>query len=212
MISVLLADDQEMVRVGLKTIIDAEDDLEVVGVATDGREAIDMARELRPDVCALDIRMPNLSGLDATRELCSETDGPAVVIVTTFDNDDYLYEAIDAGAMGFVLKDAPGPILTEAIRQAADGQSIMSPGPTKRLIASYMSSGSRHVVDHDLSEREIAILGRICNGDSNQEISDDLHLSLSTVKGHITKLLQKTGRTNRVGLVIWASRHTEIEL
>jgi len=212
MISVVLADDQEMVRIGLRAIVDAEPDLEVVGVASDGRELLQMARTLSPDVCAIDIRMPHVSGIEATIALNAMPDPPAVVIVTTFDEDDLLHEALKAGATGFVLKDAPGPVLVDAIRRAAAGESVMSSGPTKRLIAGYMSADRRQIIDLDLSDREVDVLLALCDGQSNREIGEKLHISVSTVKGHVTRLLEKTRCTNRVGLVIWAMRHTDIEL
>jgi len=201
-----------MVRIGLRAIVDAESDLEVVGVASDGRELLEMVRTLSPDVCAIDIRMPHVSGIEATIAINAMPDPPAVVIVTTFDEDDLLHEALQAGATGFVLKDAPSTVLVDAIRGAANGESVMSSGPTKRLIAGYTSSNRRQIVEHDLSDREVDVLLAICEGQSNREIGEGLHLSVSTVKGHVTHLLEKTGCSNRVGLVIWAMRHTNIEL
>lgn len=207
-IRVLIADDQEMVRTGLRQMIDADPRMEVVAEAADGREALDLIRRHRPDVCTLDVRMPKMSGLEVTRALLTENERPAVVIVTTYDLEEYLFEALDAQASGFVLKDAASAVVIESIVAAASGDALISPSLTRRLVMTYLQ---RPVGRDDrlpvLTGREDDVLASVCEGLTNDEIAVRLHISISTVKGHIASLLAKTESSNRVKLVIWAFRH-----
>lgn len=208
-IRVVLADDQEIVRTGLRMILDAQPDIEVVGEAGDGREAVRLARELRPDVCLFDIRMPAVSGLEATRALAGpDVDDPlAVVVITTFDLDEYVHGALKAGARGFLLKDAGPDLLVQAIRAAADGEALIAPSVTVRLLAAFARSGNdarpaRPV--EPLTPREEEVLLAVARGLTNGEIGDALHISLSTVKSHLAALMAKLGVRNRVEIALWA--------
>ena len=208
-IRVLVADDQEIVRTGLAMILEAQPDIEVVGEAADGREAVALARRLRPDVCLLDVRMPELDGIEATRQLAGpEVDDPlAVVVITTFDLDDYVYGALKAGARGFLLKDAGPALLTQAIHAAAEGDVLIAPSVTARLLAAFAGTGARQPPAQPrepLTTREEEILIPVAQGWTNHEIADDLHLSISTVKTHLASLMRKLNARNRVELAIWA--------
>jgi DNA-binding NarL/FixJ family response regulator len=208
-IRVLVADDQELVRTGLRLILGTLDGIEVVGEAADGQEAVRLGRELRPDVCLMDIRMPLLDGVEATRQLAGPgvADPVAVVIITTFDLDEYVYGALRAGAKGFLLKDAGPELLGEAIRAAARGDSLISPSITRRLLATFAgargSVAPRQPID-PLTDREEEVLLTIARGCTNAEIADQLHISLSTVKTHIGSLMAKLGARNRVEVAMWA--------
>ena len=181
--TVLIADDQDLVRTGLQSILEAQPGIEVVGAAADGREAVALARELRPDVCLFDIQMPGMDGLEATRQLAgAEAEDPmAVVIITTFDLDEYVYGALKAGARGFLLKDAGPDMLVQAIEAAASGDALIAPSVTARLLSAFADA------EH-----------------SNAEVAEALYISLSTVKSHVSKLMAKLGARNRVELAIWA--------
>jgi DNA-binding NarL/FixJ family response regulator len=208
-IRVLVADDQEIVRTGLAMILEAQPDIEVVGEAADGREAVALARRLRPDVCLLDVRMPELDGIEATRQLAGpEVDEPlAVVVITTFDLDDYVYGALKAGARGFLLKDAGPALLTQAIHAAADGDVLIAPSVTARLLAAFAGTGPKQPPAQPrepLTTREEEILIPVAQGWTNHEIANDLHLSISTVKTHLASLMRKLNARNRVELAIWA--------
>ncbi len=209
-IDVVIADDQEMVRTGLKQMIDADPDLRVIGVANDGNEAIDLVRRLEPDVCTLDIRMPGLTGLEVTEALAGDDDPPAIVIVTTYDVEEYLFRALQAGASGFVLKDASAAVLTGAIHAAATGETLISPRLTHRLIETYLERPRQSTAMELFTPREQEVLEAVCSGLTNDEIARNHQMSLSTAKGHIRTLMQKTGVDNRVKLVIWAYQHTTI--
>ena len=209
-IDVLIADDQEMVRTGLQQMIDADPNLRVVGVARDGREALELARQLRPAVCTLDVRMPHLTGLQVTEVLAADPEPPAIVIVTTYDLEEYLFKALQAGASGFVLKDASAAVLTGAIHAAATGETLISPRLTNRLIDTYLERPRTSTALDQFTPREQEVLGAVCNGLTNDEIARNLDMSLSTAKGHVRTLMQKTGADNRVKLVIWAYQHTTI--
>ncbi len=207
-VRLLIADDQDMVRVGLATILDAEPSIEVVGQARDGREAVELVRKLRPDVCVFDIRMPVLDGIEATRQVAGpEVDDPVpVIVLTTFDQDEYVYDALRAGARGFLLKDADPDLLARAVRSAAAGDALIAPAVTARLLATFASSRVGSVAEplDPLTPREKAVLDLAATGRTNSEIAEDLHLSMSTVKTHIGALMTKLSARNRVELVIWA--------
>ena len=208
-IRVLVADDQEMVRTGLAMILGAQPDIEVVGQAADGRTAVDLARELRPDVCLFDIRMPEMDGIEATRQLAGpDVEDPiAVVVITTFDLDDYVHGALKAGARGFLLKDAGPELLIQAIHAAADGDALIAPNVTVRLLAAFSDSGTGRAPGQPvvpLTEREEDVLVTVARGLTNSEIAQELHISLSTVKTHLTALMNKLGARNRVELAMWA--------
>jgi DNA-binding NarL/FixJ family response regulator len=208
-IRVLVADDQDLVRTGLRLILETLDGIEVVGEARDGQEAVDMARELRPDVCLLDIRMPVLDGVEATRQLAGPgvADPMAVVVITTFDLDEYVHGALRAGATGFLLKDAGPELLGEAVRAASRGDSLISPSITRRMLATFAGSDRAappaQPIDR-LTDREEEVLLTIARGRTNSEIAAELHISLSTVKTHIASLMAKLGARNRVEVAMWA--------
>jgi DNA-binding NarL/FixJ family response regulator len=208
-IRVLVADDQDLVRTGLKMILDAQPDIDVVGEAADGRHAVVLARQLRPDVCLFDIRMPALDGIEATRQLAGpDIDDPlAIVILTTFDLDEYVHGALKAGARGFLLKDAGPELLIQAIRAAADGDALIAPSVTVRLLAtfSHARGGTPSAQPiAPLTEREEQVLVTVARGRTNAEIADELHISLSTVKAHLASLMAKLSARNRVELAMWA--------
>jgi len=208
-IRVLIADDQEIVRAGLAMLLDAQPDIQVVGQAADGLHAVALARELRPDVCLFDIRMPHLDGIEATRQLAGpDVDDPLVVVViTTFDLDEYVYGALKAGARGFLLKDAGPALLTQAIHAAALGDALIAPSVTARLLASFARTDPGEPPQspiEPLTNREEAVLDSVARGRTNSEIADDLHISISTVKTHLASLIRKLDARNRVELAMWA--------
>jgi DNA-binding NarL/FixJ family response regulator len=206
-IRVLVADDQELVRQGIETILAAQPDLEVVGGAADGDEAVAMATELRPDVVLMDIRMPGTDGLEATRRLMARPElSTKVVMLTTFDADEYVAEALGVGASGFLLKDVPRRRLIEAVRAVHEGETLLAPAITVRLVQAHLTA-KRPNPDHTrlverLTGREREVLAAVCTGATNSEIAGRLHLSESTVKTHVGQLLAKTGSRDRVQLVI----------
>lgn len=207
-IRVLIADDQDMVRTGFRMILDATDGIEVIGEADNGRDAVTKALHLRPDVCLFDIRMPELDGIEATREIAGSgvAEPLRVVIITTFDTDEYLHDALTAGATGFLLKNAGPQLLVEAVRAAADGESLISPTVTTRLLAEMGPNERRRATEpvEALTDRELEVLDSVAEGLTNAEIAETLHISLSTVKAHIASLMTKLDARNRVELVIWA--------
>ncbi len=207
-VRVLIADDQELVRAGLRVILEAGSDIEVVAEASDGAQAVAAARELRPDVCLLDIRMPVMDGLQATRALAGPdvADPIPVVVVTTFDLDEYVYEALRAGARGFLLKNAGPALLAEAVHAAARGDALIDPGVTVRLITAFAGSAPTDSArpSSPLTDREEQVLAGVARGLGNTEIGRELHLSLSTVKTHLGSIMAKLGARNRVELAIWA--------
>jgi DNA-binding NarL/FixJ family response regulator len=207
-VRVLVADDHELVRTGLRMILDTQPDIEVVAEAADGREAVNLARELRPDVCLFDVRMPELDGIEATRLLAApDVDDPmAIVVITTFDLDEYVHGALKAGARGFLLKDAGPQLLVQAIHAAANGDALIAPSVTARLLAAF--SGSRPDAppaqpSEPLTAREEEVLARVASGRTNSEIADELFISLSTTKTHLASLMSKLGARNRVELAMW---------
>ncbi|MFI6601457.1 response regulator [Nonomuraea sp. NPDC050536] len=208
-IRVIVADDQEIVRTGLAMILDAQPDIEVIGAAADGRRAVELARRLRPDVCLFDIRMPGVDGIEATRSLAGPAvDDPlAVVVITTFDLDEYVYAALRAGARGFLLKNAGADLLSQAVHAAANGEALIAPSITARLLGAFARTGPASPPVHPvetLTYREEQILATVARGRTNSEIARDLHISLSTVKSHIASLMAKLGARNRVEIAMWA--------
>jgi DNA-binding NarL/FixJ family response regulator len=207
-IRILLADDERLVRAGFRMILKAEHDLEVVGEAADGLEAVEGATKLRPDVVLMDIRMPTLDGLQATRRILAGPDlRPRVIVLTTFDLDEYVYEALRVGASGFLLKDAPEDQLVAAIRVAADGGSIFAPSVTRRLIEEFARRSSRREAPPGLAEltpRELEVLRLIVGGLSNHEIAAKLVVSEHTAKTHVAHILQKLNLRDRVQAVVLA--------
>jgi DNA-binding NarL/FixJ family response regulator len=208
-IRVLIADDQDLVRTGLSMILQAQPDIEVVGEAVDGAEAIAKARQLKPDVCLFDIRMPGVDGLEATRQLAGPdvTDPMAIVIITTFDLDEYVHTALKVGARGFLLKDAGPELLVQAIRAAAEGDALIAPNITVRLLETFARSSDTTPPPQPrfpLTDREEEVLVTVAGGLTNTEIAAELHISLSTVKAHLSSLMTKLGARNRVELAIYA--------
>ncbi|RCG17493.1 DNA-binding response regulator [Streptomyces reniochalinae] len=236
-IRVLIADDQEMVRAAFRMILDSQPDLEVVAEAADGASAVEQARSLRPDVCLLDIRMPGLDGLDATRLLAGPgvEDPLKVLIATTFDLDEYVYRALRDGACGFLLKDGAPGLLTEAVRAAAAGNAMISPSVTVRLLArmatggdtdpaAHRTPGTHHDTDrarcrprpssggpaapHEpLTQRELEVTRLVARGRTNEELAAELYVSLSTVKTHLGNVQRKLAARNRVEIAAWAWEH-----
>ncbi|WP_125775891.1 response regulator [Antribacter gilvus] len=217
-VTVLVADDQEIVRTGLAMILDAQEGIEVVAQAADGLAAVELARRLRPDVCLLDVRMPGLDGLEATRRLAGPdvVDPLAVVVITTFDLDEYVYAALRAGARGFLLKDAGAALLAQAVHAAAVGDALIAPSVTSRLLRAFADGGTRGTAQHrrphhqleqpfePLTEREEQVLLAVARGRTNTEIAQELYITLSTVKSHVARLMMKLGVRNRVEVALWA--------
>jgi DNA-binding NarL/FixJ family response regulator len=206
-IGVLIADDQALVRAGFRMILEAQPDFVVVGEATNGAEAVDHVRTQRPDVVLMDIRMPSMDGLEATRRLMREPRPPRVVILTTFDLDEFVFDALQAGASGFLLKDTPPEQLAAGIRTVAAGESLLAPSVTTRLVESFVRTNARAPRPPELDEltpRELEILGLIARGLSNAEIADQLVVSTTTVKTHVARVLAKLGLRDRVQAVVLA--------
>jgi DNA-binding NarL/FixJ family response regulator len=214
MIRVLIADDQALVRGGFRLILETQDDIEVAGEADDGREALRLARELEPDVVLMDIRMPNVDGIEATRRLAAEPHPPRILVLTTFDADEYVYEAMRAGASGFLLKTTPPEHLAGAIRAVAGGDTLLAPTITRRLVEQFVRRppGRRPPELDSLTARELEVLGHVARGLSNRELAAELVVSDATVKTHITHLLTKLNARDRVQLVILAYEAGLVEI
>jgi DNA-binding NarL/FixJ family response regulator len=216
-IRVLIADDQDMVRTGFRFFLDAQPDITVVAEAADGETAVRLAREVRPDVCLLDIRMPKLDGLEATRLLAGPdvADPLRVVVVTTFDLDEYVYGALRGGACGFLLKDSGPTLLAEAVRAAAAGDSLVSPSVTVRLLRHVTAEPAPEPVvaarparaTEPLTDRELDVVRLVALGRTNAEIAAELYVSLSTVKTHLSSVQIKLAARNRVEIAAWAWQH-----
>ena len=209
MIRVLIVDDQALVRDGFRMILEAEPDVEVVGEASDGIQALERCRELAPDIVLMDIRMPRLDGLEAARRLLArQGEQPRVIMLTTFDQDEYIYDALRAGASGFLLKDIPRAQLLHAVRTVAEGEEMLAPAITRRLIERFIDQPPRDaglpVELTELSERELEVLRLLARGLSNAEIAAELVVSGSTVKTHVAHVLQKLRLRDRVQAVIVA--------
>jgi DNA-binding NarL/FixJ family response regulator len=210
-IRVLVVDDQVLVRAGFRMILEAEADLDVVGEAGDGIEAIDAVRRLHPDVVLMDVRMPRMDGVEATARIagCEAPEPvPRVIILTTFDLDDYVYAALRNGASGFLLKDTPPEMLVDAIRVVADGDALLAPSITRRLIEDFARRPATGVEDfpglRDLTERELDVLRLMARGRSNAEIADELIVGETTVKTHVGRILMKLDARDRVQAVVAA--------
>lgn len=206
-IRVVIVDDDALVRSALALMLGGQADLEVVGEAPDGRAGIDLIEEVRPDVVLMDIRMPVLDGLEATRTLHARSDPPRVIVLTTFDGDDYVVGAIAAGADGFLLKDTPPPDIVDAVRRVADGEAMLSPAATQTLIRRIReddgsdASPRRAAAEARLAAltpRELEVAVALSHGRSNAEIAEELYLSVPTIKAHVTRVLDKLGAANRV--------------
>jgi len=205
----MVADDQDLVRTGLRMILQAQPGIEVVAEATNGREAVALARQHRPDVCLMDIRMPEMDGIEATRQLAGPdvADPLAIVVITTFDLDEYVHGALKAGARGFLLKDAGPALLMQAIHAAANGDALIAPSITARLLATFSASVTRKPPAppvEALTAREEEVLLTVARGRTNAEIADELYMSLSTVKTHLGSVMSKIGARNRVEVAMWA--------
>ena len=208
-IRVLLVDDQALIRAGFRMILDAEDDMDVVGECADGTQAVDSVRRLKPDVVLMDIRMPEMDGIEATRLIAGGGDGvPRVLMLTTFDLDEYVYDALRAGASGFLLKDVPAEQLVDGIRVIAQGDALLAPSVTKRLIHEFSRGGasqrSAPASLEELTPRELEVFKLIARGMSNAEIAAELVVSETTVKTHVARVLMKLGVRDRVQAVVLA--------
>ena len=207
MIRVLIADDQELVRTGFRVILEAEGDIEVVAEAQDGHEAIRQSALAKPDVILMDIRMPELDGLAATEEILRQQDPPTIVVLTTFDQNEYIYRALRAGAAGFLLKDAPSSRLVAAVRAAATGDSLIEPSITRRLVERFAEPVAVPGVPRrltQLTERELEVLRALARGLSNAEIAAEMVVAETTVKTHVARILTKLGVRDRVQAVVAA--------
>ncbi|MGI8728834.1 MAG: response regulator [Solirubrobacteraceae bacterium] len=208
MIKTLIVDDQALVRGGLRAMLEAKDDIEVVGEAADGLEAVEQASLRRPHVVLMDIRMPRMDGIEATRRMTDASHAPKVLMLTTFDLDEYVYEAMRAGAAGFLLKDTPPSKLADGIRTVMAGEALLAPAVTRRLLEHFVrrpaATTALDTVFSELTSRELDILRHVTRGLSNREIASTLFLSEATVKTHVTRILAKLGVRGRVQAVVLA--------
>jgi DNA-binding NarL/FixJ family response regulator len=209
-IRILIADDQSLVRTGFRMILDAEPDLDVVGEAVDGREAVDKARSAKPDVILMDIRMPDLDGIEATRRIVADGGeaAPKILMLTTFDLNEYVYEALRAGASGFLLKDVPAEQLADGVRVVAAGEALLAPSVTRRLLSEFAQVRPRDAAPppafEDLTPRELEVFRLIARGLSNAEVAQELIVSETTVKTHVARVLMKLGLRDRIQAVVLA--------
>ena len=206
MITVLIVDDQAMVRGGLRLILEAEDDINVIAEAENGEEGVRLARRERPDVVLMDVRMPVMDGLEATRQITEQIESTRVIVLTTFDLDEYVYGALRNGASGFLLKDAGGDQLVEAVRVIASGDALIAPSVTRRLISEFADRPALAEIKgfDQLTEREVEVLGLVAKGLANSEIGETLFVSESTVKTHVSHILTKLQLRDRVQAVVAA--------
>ena len=208
MIETLIVDDQALVRAGFRAILDAEPDISVTGEAADGNEALELIRRVRPDVVLMDVRMPQMDGIEATRQLQREPDPPRVLVLTTFDLDEYVYEAMRAGASGFLLKDVPRDQLIAGVRTVARGDALLAPAVTRRLIERFVRQPAPQTRPsgalESLSARELDVLRLLAQGLSNEEIAQRLFISRATVKTHVASILQKLTLRDRIQAVVLA--------
>lgn len=213
-IRVLIVDDQALVRTGFRMILESEPDIEVAGEAGDGLEAVAAAKETAPDVVLMDVRMPNMDGLEATRRIIAPG-GPRVLMLTTFDMDEYVYESLRAGASGFLLKDAPADQLVTGIRAVAAGQSLLAPSVTRRLIEHYTRGAAPNASAPEevssLTARELEVLRLVARGLSNAEIADTLVIGETTVKTHVARVLMKLGLRDRIQIAIYAYENALVQ-
>ncbi len=210
MIRVLLVDDQALIRTGFKTILETEPGIEVVGEAADGTEGIALALDLQPDVICMDVQMPQLDGIEATRQLTAKGCRSAILILTTFDRDDFLFETLQAGAAGFVLKTAEAEELIEAVQILGRGDGLLAPQVTRRVIARFTATQPQQAAQVSvdvLTEREQTTLLCLARGLTNAEIAAELFVSPETVKTHVSNILSKLGLRDRISAVIWAYEH-----
>jgi DNA-binding NarL/FixJ family response regulator len=214
-ITVLIADDHALARGGLRGMLAADPDFEIVGEAVDGADAVEQALKLRPDVVLMDIRMPRLDGIEATRRLQAYDDAPRVLVLTTFDLDEYVYEALRAGASGFMLKDAAPGQLREAVRVVANGETLLAPADTRRLVERFVQRPAPGAAEEkrlaELTDRELEVLKLIATGLSNREIAEKLFLSEATVKTHFTRIAAKLGLRDRVQAVVFGYENGLVE-
>lgn len=204
---VFLVDDQQLVRAGFRMLIESQDDMQVVGEAGDGAEAVERLAVTDADIVLMDVRMPRMDGVEATRVLAARGERPRVVVLTTFDLDEYVHDALHAGASAFLLKDAPPEVLLAAVRDVHAGDAVVAPSATRRMLERFLSHPTATDPDHDarlapLTAREREVLGMIARGRSNREISAELFLAEATVKTHVGRILAKTGSRDRVQLVV----------
>lgn len=206
MIRIVIADDQTMVRAGFAALLSAHSDIDVIGQAEDGAQAVDLVAELVPDIVLMDVRMPQLDGIEATRTIVASGVGTRIIMLTTFDIDDYVFDAIRAGASGFLLKDAPPDELAEAVRIVAGGEALLAPSVTRRVIEHFATGGQKpdRTALPELTDREREILIRVARGASNTEIAGSLHIAVQTVKTHVSRILFKLGARDRAQAVIAA--------
>lgn len=213
---IVIADDQALVRVGFRMILEAEPDLEVVAEARDGREALALVREVQPDIVLMDVRMPELDGIEATRRILAEGAATRIIMLTTFDMDEYIYEALRVGASGFLLKDVPPEQLIAGIRAVGSGDALLAPAITRRVIQEFVRRPPESLRTpprqlDDLTPREIEVLKLLARGLSNAEIADELFVSETTVKTHVTRILMKLALRDRVKAVVFAYEHGIVE-
>ena len=210
MIGVLLVDDQHLVRSGFRMILEGETDITVVGEGATGVEGVRLAKAERPDVVLMDIQMPDMDGLEATARITALDDAPRVIILTTFEHDDYVFSALRNGASGFLLKNAPPDQLIDAVRIVSGGESLLAPSVTRRIIEEFArrpAAQSPPVLPDPLTERELEVLRLVARGRSNAEIAEELYVGEATVKTHVSNVLLKLAVRDRVQAVVWAYEH-----